>query len=154
MFRHLDITIKLEIYIVAKLVEYLEIIEVIIEDCDEHQRNINTAKDVEVCEVRLRNTDHSDKRCFGWSIQSLAVSEQLQNKCWKIRLAQADDAIVDDHEHCEEDENGPYDVDINIQDEHLDNYSGEVIIGRCSHQQVVCIQDQVKLEKYEGSTFY
>ena len=84
------------------------------ENCEEHHRNINTAEDVEVGKVWLWDTDQFDQRCLGWPIQCLAVPEQLQDKGWKMWLAQADDAVVDDHEHGEEDENGPYDVDIDI----------------------------------------
>ena len=78
------------------------------EDC----WDINATEDVEMCEVGLGDTDQLDERSLGWSIKSLAISEQLQNCGRQILLPHTDDTIVDDHEHSEEDQDCPDIVDI------------------------------------------
>lgn len=78
------------------------------EDC----WDINAAEDVEMCEVTLGDTDQLDERGLGRSIEGLAISEQLQKGGRQILFPHTDDTIVNDHEHSEEDQDGPDIVDI------------------------------------------
>ena len=101
-----------EIQTIEDCVRHFEIALIDLDHREEDYWDINAAKDVEMSEVGLGDTDQLDERSLGRSIQSLAISEQLQNCCRQILLTQADDTIVDDHEQREEDENDPDIVDI------------------------------------------
>ena len=70
-------------------------------------------------EVGLRNADKFHQGVLHRTIQGLPVPEQLQYKERQVGLSKAYDAVVDDHETGEEDQNSPYDVDINVVNNHF-----------------------------------